>query len=603
MSRFAKPCFPKTESHLSTRVIFEAKDCKPKMFHSTSLRVSRAIRASKVIHSSPLRGPRSKVRQLTTASIKSAHNNKLLPALGFLGASASIAALLLNNTEPFIRLDAPTQGPLYTPDDVSAHNTKDDLWVVLNGKVYDLTEFLPNHPGGQRIILKYAGKDASKIFNPIHPPDAIDKYLPPEKCIGTLDGEFPEEEEVLSDEELLRLDRVDRKPPLSKIMNLHDFEAVARQILPPGALAYYSSAADDEITLRENHNAYHRIFFNPKVLVDVSKVDITTEFLGNETSAPFYITATALAKLGHPDGEVSIARGAGKEDITQMISTLASCSFDQIADARVKDTQAQWYQLYVSEDRELSKKQLKHCEERGMKGIFITVDAPSLGRREKDMKLKFEGNADVQSDDDIDRSQGAAVALSSFIDSSLSWKDITEIRKWTKLPIVIKGVQRKEDVLLALEHGCDGVVLSNHGGRQLDFSRAPVEVLAEVMPILREKGVDKKFEVYVDGGVRRGTDILKALCLGAKGVGLGRPFLYANSAYGEKGVRRAIQLLKDELVMNMRLLGVTKIEDLTPELLDTTTIHQRTVSVPADYLYKDNYLHMQGVEFNPELEE
>jgi L-lactate dehydrogenase (cytochrome) len=499
-----------------------------------------------------------------------------------------------------ILLDSKQQPLELTPEIVSQHNTRDDLWIVLNGKVYDLTNFLTNHPGGQKILLKYGGKDATKIFTPIHPPDAIEKFLPAENYLGPLVGEFPEEEEILTDEEMDRLDLIERKPPLSQIINIHDFECVARQILPPQALAYYSSAADDEITLRENHNAYHRIFFQPKILVDVKEVDISTEFFGNKTSAPFYASATALAKLGHPDGEVSIARGTGKEDVVQMISTLASCSFDEIADARVKDDQQQWYQLYVNSDRALTERQIKHAEQRGMKGLFITVDAPSLGRREKDMKMKFDADADIQDDENIDRSQGASRALSSFIDPSLCWKDIDHIRTLTKMPIVIKGIQRKQDVLLAAEHGCQGVVLSNHGGRQLDFSRAPVEVLAEVMPELRARGLDKTLEVYVDGGIRRGTDILKALCLGAKGVGLGRAFLYANSAYGEAGVRRACQLLKDELEMNMRLLGVNKIEELTPELLDTSAIHNRSVSVARDNLYRQNYAAMENVEFKPE---
>jgi L-lactate dehydrogenase (cytochrome) len=489
-----------------------------------------------------------------------------------------------------------------TPEVVSQHNTKESLWIVINGQVYDLTNFLPNHPGGQKILLKYAGKDATKIFVPIHPPDALSKFLAPENHLGPLIGEFEEVEEELTPEEIDRLDRVDRKPPLSQIINIHDFETVARQILPAAALAYYSSAADDEITLRENHNAYHRIFFNPKILVDVSEVDPSTEFFGNKTSVPFYISATALAKLGHPEGEVSIARGAGKEDTVQMISTLASCSFDEIADARVKEDQQQWYQLYVNADRKLTEQAVRHAEERGMKGLFITVDAPSLGRREKDMKMKFEHNADTMEADDeeVDRSHGASRALSSFIDPSLSWKDIDHIKTYTKMPIVIKGVQRKEDVLLAIEHGVQGVVLSNHGGRQLDFARAPVEVLAEVMPILREKKLDDKIEIYIDGGIRRGTDVLKALCLGAKGVGLGRAFLYANSAYGEAGVRTAIQLLKAEIEMNMRLLGVTKISELGPELLDTRSIHHRSVPVAKDYLYSQNYLRMDEVEFKEE---
>lgn len=190
---------------------------------------------------------------------------------------------------------------------------------------------------------------------------------------------------------------------------------------------------------------------------------------------------------------------------------------------------------------------MEHAEKRGIKGLFITVDAPQLGRREKDMRSKFSdvgSNVQATGGDNVDRSQGAARAISSFIDPGLSWKDIPWFRSITSMPIILKGVQRVEDVLKAIETGCQGVVLSNHGGRQLDTARSGIEVLAEVMPILRAQGLENKIEIYVDGGVRRATDIIKAVCLGAKGVGIGRPFLYAMSAYGLPGVDRAMQLLK-----------------------------------------------------------
>lgn len=268
--------------------------------------------------------------------------------------------------------------------------------------------------------------------------------------------------------------------------------------------------------------------------------------LGTPVSIPFYVTATALGKLGNPEGEVVLTRGAHKHNVIQMIPTLASCSFDEIVDAAA-DGQVQWLQLYVNKNREITKRIVEHAEKRGCKGLFITVDAPQLGRREKDMRSKFDdvgSNVQSSSNDNVDRSQGAARAISSFIDPSLSWKDIAWFQSITKMPIILKGVQCVEDVLRAVEYGVQGVVLSNHGGRQLDFARSGVEVLAEVMPILRERGWEKKIEVYIDGGIRRATDIIKALCLGAKGVGIGRPFLYAMSAYGLAGVDRAMQLLK-----------------------------------------------------------
>jgi len=338
--------------------------------------------------------------------------------------------------------------------------------------------------------------------------------------------------------------------------------------------------------MRENHSAFHKIWFRPRVLVDVEKVDFSTTMLGTKVDIPFYVTATALGKLGHKEGEVVLTRGAKKHNVVQMIPTLASCSFDEIMDAAEGD-QVQWLQLYVNKDREITKKIVQHAEKRGCKGLFITVDAPQLGRREKDMRSKFtDSGSNVQSTGghETDNSQGAARAISSFIDPALSWKDIPWFLSITKMPIILKGVQRVEDVIRAIEAGVQGVVLSNHGGRQLDFARSGIEVLAEVMPVLRERGWENRIEIFVDGGVRRATDIIKALCLGAKGVGIGRPFLFAMSAYGLPGVDRAMQLLKDEMEMNMRLIGCSSIEQLNPTLVDTRGLSMHTTSVPVDTL-------------------
>lgn len=336
--------------------------------------------------------------------------------------------------------------------------------------------------------------------------------------------------------------------------------------------------------MRENHSAFHRVWFRPQVLVDVEKVDFSTTMLGTNCSIPFYVTATALGKLGNPEGEVILTRAAKSHNVVQMIPTLASCSFDEICDARSGD-QVQWLQLYVNKDREITRGIIEHAEKRGCKGLFITVDAPQLGRREKDMRSKFtDPGTNVQSGQETDTSQGAARAISSFIDPALSWKDIPWFQSVTKMPIILKGVQRVEDVLKAVDAGVQGVVLSNHGGRQLDFARSGLEVLAETMPVLRERGLDRKIEVFVDGGVRRGTDILKAMCLGATGVGIGRPFLYAMSAYGQEGVERAMQLLKDEMEMNMRLIGCTSIKDLHPGLVDTRGLFNHSNSTPVDNL-------------------
>ncbi|KAJ2905481.1 hypothetical protein MKZ38_005357 [Zalerion maritima] len=476
--------------------------------------------------------------------------------------------------------------------EVAKHNSADSCWVIVHGKAYDVTEFLPEHPGGSKIILKYAGKDATEEFDPIHPPDTLDKYLPESKHKGPVDMSTVEvEEKIASPDEEERLERVKNKPSLSQCYNLMDFEAVAKGVMKKTAWGYYSSASDDEITLRENRSAYQRLWFRPRILVDVTNISLNTKMLSTLTSMPFYVTATALGKLGHPEGEVVLTRAANMHGVIQMIPTLASCSFGEIVDAAT-DKQTQWFQLYVNKDREVTKKIVQHAEKRGCKALFITVDAPQLGRREKDMRSKFGGEgSSVQKDDDgVDRSQGAARAISSFIDPGLSWKDLPWFRSITSMPILLKGVQCVEDVVRAAKDpNVDGLVLSNHGGRQLDFAPSAIELLAEVMPVLKAQGLERKLEIFVDGGVRRGTDILKAMCLGAKGVGIGRPFLYAMSGYGQDGVERAMQLLRDELEMGMRLLGCATIEELGPHLLDTRSLGQHGNGIPRDTLMEEVY--------------
>ncbi|KAJ2918555.1 hypothetical protein MD484_g1833, partial [Candolleomyces efflorescens] len=378
--------------------------------------------------------------------------------------------------------------------EVAKHNNRESCWIIVHDKVYDVTEFLDEHPGGSKIILKYAGKDATQEYDPIHPPDAITTHLPRQK----------------------------------------------------------------------------------------------------------QSTATALGKLGHPDGELNLTRAAAKHGVIQMIPTLASCSFDELLDA-AQPNQVQFLQLYVNKDREVTKRIVQHAEKRGIKGLFITVDAPQLGRREKDMRMKFEAEdpSEVKKtgSDNVDRSQGAARAISSFIDPGLNWNDMDWFKSITNMPLILKGVQRWEDALKAYDLGLAGVVLSNHGGRQLDFARSGLEVLVEVVRELgKRRGLkfpNEKFQLFVDGGVRRATDVIKAVALGATAVGIGRPFLYAFSSYGQEGVEHALQILKDEFEMNLRLIGATTIKDVTREVVDCTNLSSHVVAVPGDRLYDTNYESMQ----------
>ncbi|PWZ02914.1 hypothetical protein BCV70DRAFT_154001 [Testicularia cyperi] len=449
------------------------------------------------------------------------------------------------------------------------------LWVVIKGQVYDVTEFVDNHPGGRNVILKNAGKDVTELYEPIHPPTAIEDNRELLGHVGSIDPSTVKVVQASEESEKDRKRRLAREnlPSLGSVLNLDDFERIAESILSDQAWAYYASAADDEITKFQNRASFNRVVFRPRILRAIADVDSSVELIksksgeGFSSSLPLYISPAAMAKLGHPDGELNLTRGAGKAQIVQGISANASVGLDEMLDAR-EPGQAVIYQLYVNKDRAASERIMKKVQERGCSAVMLTVDAPVMGKRERDMRTKGEEvELGVDHGKDV-KAQGGGVAqaISGYIEPNLTWDDIAWFRKTCKLPLYLKGIQTVEDVELAVKHGVEGVVLSNHGGRSLEYSPAPLDVLIE----LRQRRPDlfDRIEVFMDGGVRRGTDVLKAVALGAKAVGLGRPFLYAQSGYGEPGVTRAIQILQDEIHRGMRLLGVTSLDQLTPEMVD-----------------------------------
>ncbi|CAK9017258.1 unnamed protein product [Durusdinium trenchii] len=438
-------------------------------------------------------------------------------------------------------------------EEVAKHNTKEDCWVVLYGKAYDLTKFAKVHPGGAKLITDAAGMDATQIFDPIHPKDIMDKLLKPSLTMGVVDAATIKPEHVAKIPEApkpapkkKKVDSSDqaeeeveefKKPPLNAMLNTFDFESVAREVMEPQAWGYYSSGGDDEITLRDNHMAFQRITMRPRILVNVREIDMSTQILGVPASLPLYFTATALAKLAHQDrrgdgrgagatdgerdGEVAIVKAAKKAGVPYMLPTLSSYTLDEMLAARAPD-QTVFSQLYVNPERSRSEEYVQKLEQAGVQALFVTVDAPQLGRREKDMRNKFtQQGSDVQGDDEeeggVDRSQGATRAISSYIDPGLNWEDVPWLKSITKMKVLLKGVQCAEDAVMAFKAGLAGCVLSNHGGRQLDTCRPGIEVLPEVMEALKEAGATKEnFAVFIDGGVRRGGDIFKAVALGAQ---------------------------------------------------------------------------------------
>ncbi|KIJ56594.1 hypothetical protein M422DRAFT_57288 [Sphaerobolus stellatus SS14] len=472
----------------------------------------------------------------------------------------------------------------FTLKQVAEHNTKDSCWIIIDNKVYDVTQFLPEHPGGSKIILKYAGKDATDAFNPVHPPGVLDAQLPKNKHLGAVASQdVVQRQEKPKTKDELRMEREQRnKPPISKMHNLYDLENVARKILSYKALAYYSSATDDEVAMDENRRAFSRLFFLPRVMRAVSTLDPTTTLLGYSSKLPVFVSGAALAKLGHPLGEVNITRGCGKSGIIQMVSSNTSCSFEELAEARINPDQPLFFQLYKNKNDEVAKARVKLVEDLGYKAIFLTVDAVVMSNRERDIKAKPADEdeeslaKDVKDASPTDKVMGAedseeeeynvsgtAGALIENDDRDMTWeKTIPWLRSVTKLPIVIKGIQCVEDAVLAMEAGVDGIMISNHGG----VSMPSVDVLYRLRK--QRPDVFDKVEVYIDGGIRRGTDILKCVCLGAKAVGLGRLPLYAQSAYGEAGVIRLFRILDREIRTGMSLLGAATLQDLKPEMVE-----------------------------------
>lgn len=477
---------------------------------------------------------------------------------------------------------------------VQEHNSRESCWVIIKNKVYDVTDFLPDHPGGAKIILKYAGKDATEAYEPIHPPDALDKNLPPEKHLGELDASAAQDldnarrnRKKSADE--IRVEREQaKKPPLSHIISLQDMETVARKVMPYKALAYYASASDDELTNFENARAFSRFFFHPRVLRKLSNCDASTTILGYKSPIPVFVSGAALAKLGHPDGEANITRGAGRTGLIQMVSSNASLSYAEIAAARVSPDQVLFFQLYKHKDNDVALKRIREVEQLGYKAIFLTVDAPFPGNRERDARASWEleeieraaeeGEAKSAGEMPLTRQTiedaevevdtgGTAGSLLQNDDVDMTWEaTIPWLRSVTNLPVLIKGIQCVEDAVLAAEAGVDGILLSNHGGRQMPYALPPLEVLYKI----RQQRPDlfDKMEIYIDGGISRGSDVVKAVCLGAKAVGLGRPFLYAQSAYGAEGVVKIIRILEREIYMCMRLIGARTVDDLVPQMVE-----------------------------------
>jgi len=347
------------------------------------------------------------------------------------------------------------------------------------------------------------------------------------------------------------------------VVNLLQLEAAARPHLSDQVFHYIAGGAGDELTVAANRSAFDRILLHPRVLVDVSTRSQRTHVLGCELSAPMLVAPTALHGMVHRDGELATARAAAAFGTTMVLSTLATTPVEDVVRAAPGRV---WFQLYVYRDRGATEALIARVEAAGARALVVTVDAPFLGLREREgahpLLLPQDFHApNISADDSVDRSDLARRFL-DLVDPSLSWKDIAWLRRHTKLPIVLKGILRADDAERAVEEGIDGIVVSNHGGRQLDGVVPTIDALVPIAEV-----VSGRAALLVDGGVRRGTDVIKALARGADAVLLGRPILWGLAAGGSKGVHAVLEMLRRELDLAMALCGCTEVAAITDELL------------------------------------
>jgi 4-hydroxymandelate oxidase len=362
---------------------------------------------------------------------------------------------------------------------------------------------------------------------------------------------------------------------LDDAVNLLDLEEPARRALPRMAYDYYASGAADELTVRDNRAAFDRRRLAYRVLVDVAERDLATTVLGPPLSMPVAVAPTAFHRLAHPEGEAATARAAGAAGTAMILSTLSNTPVEEVVAAAAGGPV--WFQLYVYRDRGASRALVERVEAAGCRALVLTVDAPLLGRRERDVRNRFhlpEGLAVANllapgygALPEVAGGSGLASYVNTLMDPALTWDDLDWLASVTRLPVVVKGIVRADDAVRAAERGAAAIVVSNHGGRQLDTSIATLDALGPIAEALAARTAAGGPELLLDGGVRRGTDVLKALALGARAVLIGRSVLWGLALGGSAGVERVLAMLRDELDLALALAGARTPSEVTRDLL------------------------------------
>jgi len=352
-------------------------------------------------------------------------------------------------------------------------------------------------------------------------------------------------------------------------INLGDIEVRAFERLPRETADYFTGGAEDEVTLRANRAAFDSILLRPRYLVDVSERDLRTTVLGSPVEFPVLLAPTSFQQLAHPDGELATARAAHRAGTLMVLSTFSTVSLEEVQRASAAP---KWFQLYVHKDRGLTRSLVTRAHLAGYQALVLTVDVPVLGRRERDLRNGFVlpptlrvGNFDIGGDSlyEVDDA-GLAQFHRGLREPAFTWKDVDWLASLSPLPIVLKGILRGDDAEIALDHGIKGIIVSNHGGRQLDSAISSIQALPDVVD-----HVAGRCEVLMDGGIRRGTDIVKALARGARAVLIGRPLVWGLAWDGAAGIETVLRILRDEFDTALALCGATSVKDLPSGLIAT----------------------------------
>jgi 4-hydroxymandelate oxidase len=360
------------------------------------------------------------------------------------------------------------------------------------------------------------------------------------------------------------------KTKTTNLINLFDYEREAERRIPPASWGYIAGGANDEVTLGANRAAFDSILIRYRTMVDVTTRDLGTSVLGIPVSMPVLVAPTAMQKLAHNEGECATARASRAAGTLMTTSTTATTRLGEVIAA---SPGPMWFQLYLYRDRAKSQALIEEAVRAGYSGVVLTVDAPMLGRRERDIRTGFTlprhltiaNAAEAGMEVVPEASEGVSGLMKHFRslhDAALLPKDIAWVREVSGLPVIVKGIVRGDDAVRAVEHGAQGIVVSNHGGRQLDTSVPSISALPEVVD-----AVAGRAEVYVDGGIRRGTDVIKAISLGARAVLIGRPVLWGLAVAGESGVSAVLELLRAEIDLAMALSGARNVSELTRDLV------------------------------------